>query len=221
MANPGVSEGIEGAAVRRADSEGAQDPSSNGQPPSRRHGRTGTGRDEVRACQRERLEAWGRCQAVQGHAEGERSAASAPRTHQDGGIRVMTRLIMLEKAWEFIYGTFKIRRVSLMALAALSVILGPFLRVLFLLPQWAVIDIIYVYAGTSSVTGFVIWGAYWNTVKSLIGSVFLGRKYRPREFTPEEYSYYGVTQILNEMGVKKRVRIFETNNPWIEGPFTN
>ena len=23
------------------------------------------------------------------------------------------------------------------------------------------------------------------------------------------------------MGVKKRVRIFETNNPWIDGPFTN
>jgi Peptidase family M48 len=133
----------------------------------------------------------------------------------------MTRLVMLEKAWEFIYGTFKIRRVSLMALAALSVILGPFLRVLFLLPQWALMDIIYIYAGTLSVTGFFIWGAFRNTVKSLIGSVFLSWKYKPREFTPEEYSYYGVTQILNEMGIKKRVRIFETNNPWIEGPFTN
>jgi hypothetical protein len=133
----------------------------------------------------------------------------------------MTRFAMLQKAWDFVYGTFPIRRLFLIALAALSVALGPFLRVLVMLPHNIFMDIIYIYAGTLSVTGFLLWGAFSKPIKSLVGSVFLGWKYKPKEFTPEQYDYYGVAQILNEMGVKAKVRIFETTNPLIDGPFTN
>lgn len=133
----------------------------------------------------------------------------------------MSRFAMLERAWELIYGTFKIRRLFLIALAALSVALGPFLRILVLLPHNLVMDLIYAYGITISITGWLMYGAFKKPVKYLIGSIFLGWKYKPREFTPEEYAYYGVPQILNEMGIKKRVRIYVTTNPMIEGPFTN
>jgi len=130
----------------------------------------------------------------------------------------MSRLVLLEKAWELIYGTFKIRRVALIALAGLSIALGPLLRVLVLLPHGDLMDIIYAYAVTTGVTGFFLYGALRKPITSLVGSVFLGWKYKPREFTPEEY--YGVEQILTAMKIKK-VRMLVTTNPLIEGAFTN
>lgn len=133
----------------------------------------------------------------------------------------MSRLVLLDKAWELIYGTFKIRRVALITLAGLSIALGPLLRVLIMLPHGDLMDIIYVYAVTTGVTGFFLYGAFRKPITSLVGSVFLGWKYKPREYTPEEYAYYGVEQILNAMKIKKKVRILVTTNPLIEGAFTN
>lgn len=136
----------------------------------------------------------------------------------------MSRLLdAIERAWEYIYGTFKIRRLTLIALAAISVALGPFLRVLIRLPSWAFLDIVYFYGAMMSITFFFMYGAFKNTLKTLAGSIYywVRRKHKPTEFTPQEYSAYGVAQVLNEMGIKKRVRIFWTSNPWIEGPFTN
>lgn len=96
--------------------------------------------------------------------------------------------------------------------------LGPFL---FFLPFPLRMSLAYVYAGTISITGFCMYGAFRNTPKSAIGSIFLGWRYKPREFTPEQCRAYGVIQILSDMGIKKKVKIFQTANPWIEGPFTN
>ena len=129
---------------------------------------------------------------------------------------------MLGRAWDYVYGTFPIRRILLIVLVGLSVALGPLLRVLHsFLPTWMLLDIIYLYAGTVSVTGFFMWGAFKSSLKTQFGSLFFGWRYKPREFTPEQYIYYGVTQILNEMGIKKQVRIFVTDNPWVAGAYTN
>jgi hypothetical protein len=130
----------------------------------------------------------------------------------------LTRLTRLRGAWDYVYGTFRIRRILLLVLVALSVALGPFL---FFLPYGLRIGPIYVYAGTISITGFFMYGAFRNTLKSAIGSIFLGWRYKPQEFTPEQYAAFGVAQILNDMGIRKKVTICQTANPWIDGPFTN
>jgi Zn-dependent protease with chaperone function len=130
----------------------------------------------------------------------------------------MARLTRLRGAWDYVYGTFRIRRILLLVLVALSVALGPFL---FFLPYGLRMGLIYVYAGTISITGFFMYGAFRNTLKSAIGSIFLGWRYKPREFTPEQYAAFGIAQILNDMGIRKKVTICQTANPWIEGPFTN
>jgi hypothetical protein len=101
-----------------------------------------------------------------------------------------------------------------MTLVGLSVALGPLLRVLhFLLPTWMLLDIIYLYAGTLSVTVFFMWGAFKSSLKTLFCSLFLGWRCKPREFTLEQYQYYDAARILNKMGITKSVKIFVTDNP--------
>jgi Zn-dependent protease with chaperone function len=58
-------------------------------------------------------------------------------------------------------------------------------------------------------------------LKTVLGSVLMGWKYKPGEFAPEEYAAYGVAEIVNTMGIKKKVRVYATPNPWIAGPYTN
>ena len=131
----------------------------------------------------------------------------------------MVRLYYLGAVRDYVYGTFKIRRILLLTVVLLSLLFtGP---VLVRLATWVRIDLVYLYVGIAYVTGFFMYGAFRRPLKSLIGSVFRGRKYKPRELTPEEYKAYEVAQILNEMGITKKVRVFITSNPWIEGPFTN
>jgi len=128
-------------------------------------------------------------------------------------------LTSLRVVWDYIYGTFKIRRVLLLTVALLSWIFT--VPVLVMLPGWVRIDLIYLYVGLAYVTGFFMYGAFRHPMKTIFASIFMGWKYKPREFTPEEYSAYGVTEIVNTMGIKKKVRVYVTSNPWIEGPFTN
>lgn len=134
----------------------------------------------------------------------------------------MTRFVLLERALELVYGTFQIRRVLLMVLVVLSVAFGPFLRVVHsLLPASVFLATLYIYAGTISITGFFMYGAFKSSLKTLLGSLFLWWRYRARGFTSEQYRYYGVAQILNEMGIRKPVKIFVTDNPWVNGAYTN
>lgn len=130
----------------------------------------------------------------------------------------MTHLARLQGAWDYVCSTFRIRRILLLILVALSVALGPFL---FFLPYWLRLSLAYLYAGTISVSGFFMCRVFRNNLKSTIGSTFLGWHYKPREFTPEQYRAYGVAKILNDMGIKKKVTVYQTANPWIGGPFTN
>jgi hypothetical protein len=131
----------------------------------------------------------------------------------------MTRLAVLGAAWDYVYGTFRIRRVLLLSLVALSVMFtGP---LFFRLPALMRMDLAYAYIGMAYVSAFCMYGAFRRPVKSLMGSVLLGRKYKAREFTPEEYVAFGVPQMMNEMEITKRARVYVTSNPWIEGPFTN
>ena len=130
-----------------------------------------------------------------------------------------SNLAVLGTAWDYVYGTFKIRRILLLTLVVFSWLFT--IPVLVRLPGWARLDLVYVYVGVAYVTGFFMYGALSGPLKSLFGSIFLGWKYKPREFTAEEYATYGVTEIVNAMGIKKRVRVFVTSNPLIGGPFTN
>jgi Zn-dependent protease with chaperone function len=93
--------------------------------------------------------------------------------------------------------------------------------VLVALPSWTRVDLIYIYVGLAYVTGFFMYGAFRHPLKTIFASVFLGWRYKSREFTPEEYRAYGVTEIVNSMGIKKKVRVYDTPNRWIEGPYTN
>lgn len=131
----------------------------------------------------------------------------------------VSSLKTLGAVWDYIYGTFKIRRILLLIVIGLSLLFtGP---LFFRLAVWMRIDLIYVYVGVAYVTGFCMYGAFKQPLKSLFGSILMGWKYKPREFTPEEYAAYGVTKIVNAMGIKRRIRVYVTPNPWIEGPFTN
>lgn len=131
----------------------------------------------------------------------------------------MARFCYLKAVWDYVFGTFKIRRILLLTVVLLSLLFtGP---VLVRLATWVRVDLVYLYVGIAYVTGFFMYGAFRRPLKSLIGSVFRGRKYKPRELTPDEYKAYDVAQILNEMGITKRVRVYITSDPWIEGPFTN
>lgn len=126
---------------------------------------------------------------------------------------------VLGTAWDYVYGTFNIRRILLLSLVLLSWLFT--IPVLSRMTTSSRIDLIYIYVGTAYVTGLFMYGAYRHPMKTLIGSFLLGWKYKPREFTPEEYAAYGVAEIVNSMGVKKKVRVYVTSNPWIEGPYTN
>jgi hypothetical protein len=127
-------------------------------------------------------------------------------------------LTMLNRAWDYIYGTFRMRNYLRWSVVGMSVVMGPFL---FFLPSLARFYLAYVYVGAFSLLGFFTYGTFRGLLKALIGSVFLGWKYKPRELIPEEYRAYGFKQIMNEMGIRKRVRVFITSNPLIESPFTN
>jgi Zn-dependent protease with chaperone function len=131
---------------------------------------------------------------------------------------MLTCFTKLKRAWDFAYGTFRIRRMLLSFLAALSVIVGLFL---LSMPVWLRIEFAYLYAGTASVVSFFMYGAFKGAFKSVIFSTLLRRKYKVKEFTAEQYATFGVTQIINTMRIKKKVRVFLTENPWINGPFTN
>jgi Zn-dependent protease with chaperone function len=128
-------------------------------------------------------------------------------------------LTALGVVWDYIYGTFKIRRVLLLTVAIFSWVFT--IPVLITLPGWVRIDLIYTYVGIAYVTGFFMYGAFKHPLKTIFASVFMGWRYKSREFTQEEYQTYGVTKIVNSMGIKKRVRVYVTPNRWIEGPYTN
>jgi len=128
-------------------------------------------------------------------------------------------LTSLGVVWDYVYGTFKIRRILLLSVVLLSWLFT--VPVLVTMPAWTRVDLIYLYIGLAYVTGFCMYGAFRHPLKTIIASVFLGWRYKPREFTPDEYAAYGVTEIVNTMGIKKKVRVYVTPNPWIEGPFTN
>ena len=128
-------------------------------------------------------------------------------------------LAPLRSVWDYVYGTFKIRRILLLTLVILSWLFT--IPVLIRMPSGVRVDLVYGYVGVAYVTGLFMYGALRGPLKSLIGSFFLGWKYKPNEFTQEEYAAYGVTEIVNSMGIKKRVRVYVTRNPLIEGPFTN
>ena len=128
-------------------------------------------------------------------------------------------LAALGVVWDYIYGTFKIRRILLLTVALFSWVFT--IPVLVALPGWVRIDLIYIYVGIAYVTGFFMYGAFKHPLKTIFASVFLGWRYKSREFTEEEYKAHGVTEIVNSMGIKKRVRVYVTPNRWIEGPYTN
>jgi Zn-dependent protease with chaperone function len=128
-------------------------------------------------------------------------------------------LAVFGTAWDYVYGTFNIRRILLLSLVLLSWIFT--VPVLSRLTSSTRIDLIYIYVGLAYITGLFMYGAYRHPMKTLIGSLLLGWKYKPREFSPEEYAAYGVAEIVNTMGIKKKVRVYVTSNPWIEGPYTN
>ncbi|MDG7006639.1 MAG: M48 family metalloprotease [Nitrososphaerota archaeon] len=128
-------------------------------------------------------------------------------------------LISLGAIWDYIYGTFRIRRLLLLSVALLSWLFT--VPVLVMLPGWTRVDLIYLYVGLAYVTGFCMYGAFRHPLKTILASVFLGWRYKSREFTPEAYRDYGVTEIVNAMGIKKKVRVYVTPNPWIEGPYTD
>jgi Zn-dependent protease with chaperone function len=131
----------------------------------------------------------------------------------------MTRFAVLGAAWDYIYGTFRLRRLVLLALVGLSTMFT--FPVFFRFPIWMRQDLVYVYVATAYVGMFWMYGVFRKPVKALIGSIFLGWKYKNRVFTHEQYVSYGVVQILNEMGITKKVKVLATTNPLIEGPFTN
>jgi Zn-dependent protease with chaperone function len=128
-------------------------------------------------------------------------------------------LSTLGAVWDHVYGTLNIRRVLLLTVAVLSWVFT--IPIMILMPHWARVDLVYIYIGLAYVTAFCVAGAFSHPLKTLFGSVLLGWKYKPREFAQEEYTAYGVTEIVNAMGIKKRVRVYVTSNPWIEGPYTN
>ena len=121
--------------------------------------------------------------------------------------------------WDYIYGTFKIRRILLLTVALFSWVFT--IPVLVTLPGWVRVDLIYIYVGIAYVTGFFMYGAFKHPLKTIFASVFLGWRYQSREFTPEEYKAYGVLETVNSMGIKKKVRVYVTPNRWIEGPYSN
>jgi Zn-dependent protease with chaperone function len=126
---------------------------------------------------------------------------------------------VLGTAWDYVYGTFKIRRILLLSVVSLSWLFT--VPVLSMLSVSMRIDLIYFYVGLAYVTGLCMYGAFRYPMKTLVGSFLLGWKYKPREFTAEEYATYGVAEIVNSMGIKKKVRVYVTPNPWVEGPYTN
>jgi Zn-dependent protease with chaperone function len=131
----------------------------------------------------------------------------------------VTRFATLGAIWDYVYGTFKIRRILLLTVVLFSWVFT--VPVLVTLPSWARVDLIYIYVGLAYVTGFCMYGAFRHPLKTILASVFMGWRYKPREFTPEEYRVYGVIEIVNSMGTRKKVRVYVTPNRWIEGPYTN
>jgi Zn-dependent protease with chaperone function len=131
----------------------------------------------------------------------------------------MTHFARLRVAKDYIFGTFKIRRVLLITVVGLSLLFTT--PVLGHLATWARVDLVYLYAAVIYVTGLFMYGAFRRPLKSLAGSIFLSRRYKAVEFTSEKYEAFGVPQIMSEMGIAKRVRVYVTDNPWIGGPFTN
>lgn len=102
-------------------------------------------------------------------------------------------LTSLGVVWDYVYGTFQIRRVLLLSIALLSWLFT--VPVLVMLPGWTRVDLVYLYVGLAYVAGFCMYGAFRHPLKTILASVFLGWKYKSREFTPEEYRDYGVTEM--------------------------
>lgn len=122
------------------------------------------------------------------------------------------------RAREYLQGTFRLRRILLVVLMALSVVLGPFT---YFLPFMVRLSLVYVYSGIISLTWLVMLGSFKNTVKSVAGLIYARGRPRPREFTPEEARAYGVGQILGDLGISKKVRLMWTEDPGVKGPCTN
>lgn len=103
-----------------------------------------------------------------------------------------------------------------MALVVLSAIPGMFFSAFYSLPSSIRLDYAYVYAGMISVVGFCMYGAYKGSVVMGIASFFFGRKYAPQSYRPSS-----VRKLARKMGIKKKVEVYTTSNPWVKGPYTN
>src|SRR5437879_1399035 len=91
---------------------------------------------------------------------------------------MMARFVLIRDICEYL--TYRIRTTFLISLVFLSVVPGAFL---FHLPVYMRVGFVYVYVVFLYAAGFSMYGAYRGQVQSLLGFMFLGRKYREREYS--------------------------------------
>ena len=123
----------------------------------------------------------------------------------------MSRLRTLGERIYFL--TFRVRTLILLSLVIMGIIPGTFITSLPSTARWvyAYVFVIFTLAATYSFTNVIT-----VQVKQMVGLAIYSRKYKP-----EKYSTSKLQQLQKNMGFKKEVEVFVTDNPWASSPFAN
>lgn len=125
----------------------------------------------------------------------------------------MPRFAFIKDLEDYLYLTFTIRRLLLVALVVLSVVPGTIYYGWAASAKWdfaaLYVSILYLTLWTQS--RFII-----RFARAVIGTSILGWKYRPTPYSTPE-----ITNLAKRMGVFGKAKVYVTSNPWIDGPFTN
>ena len=125
----------------------------------------------------------------------------------------MARFALLKDLEDYLYLTFTIRRLLLVAMVILSVVPGTIYYGWATSAKW---DFVAVYASFLYLTMWTQSRFLIQFAKTAIGTGILGWKYKPTPYSTPE-----ITNLAKRMGVSGKAKVFVTSNPWIGGPFTN
>jgi hypothetical protein len=125
----------------------------------------------------------------------------------------MARLTWLKEFGDYLYLTFRLRRALLVILVTVSVIPG---TIYYGWPASAKWGFAGAYAFLFYLTFLALSPLLVRSAKAALSGSILGLRYKP-----VVYSTPKITALAKKMGVLSRAKVYLTNNPWIQGPFTD
>jgi Zn-dependent protease with chaperone function len=124
----------------------------------------------------------------------------------------LSRFAIFKELADFFSFSFKTRRLILLALIVSSVPGTFYWHMPATARWWFLMGYVWlIILGIMSQTGFFVQFA-----RTAFGAVVFGRRYRPVPFSSPE-----IDALARKMKILGKVRVYSTNNPWINGPFTN